>query len=90
MKEEDIKWLSEQFQQVRKEKAELAILVHKLFHRMTIVEIMLTKTKGFTKRRLETAKKDADRLMSNLEALGRQKMADQDIAEYKKYLPKIS
>jgi len=90
MKDEDIKWLKEQFQQVRKEKADLAVLMNKLYYRMLVAEIMLTKTKGFTKKRLETAQKEAKKIMTTIETAIKQGMEDKDIAQYKKYLPQLN
>ena len=88
-KDELITFLQEQFQQVRQEKAELTIVVNKLFRRMLVVEIMLTKTKGFTKKRLEKAQKDSQKIWDMVETGVKQEMSDKDIAQYRKYLPEI-
>jgi len=88
-KDELIEFLREQFKQVRQEKAELTIVVNKLFRRMLVVEIMLTKTKGFTKKRLEKAQKDAQKIWDMVETGVKQEMSDKDIAQYRKYLPEI-
>jgi len=88
-RDELIEFLQEQFKQVRKEKDGLALLVNKLFYRMTVAEIMLTKTKGFTKKRLETAQKDAKKLIDMITSGIKQEMEYKDIAQYKKYLPPV-
>ena len=88
-KDELIKFLQEQFQQVRQEQADLALLVHKLFKRILVAEIMIAKTKGFTKKRLETAQKNAEKVMGIITVGVKQKIKDKDIPQYKKYLPKL-
>jgi len=88
-KDELIKFLQEQFQQVRQEQADLALLVHKLFKRILVAEIMIAKTKGFTKKRLETAQKNAEKVMGIIAVGVKQKIKDKDIPQYKKYLPKL-
>ena len=88
-KDELIEFLQEQFKQVKQEKAELTIVVNKLFRRMLVVEIILTKTKGFTKKRLETAQKDAQEIWDMVETGVKKEMVDKDIAQYRKYLPEI-